>query len=208
VNPVTLLLIRHGQADATGRFCGRLDVPLTVAGQREARAAGDALSPLPVTAVYSSPLRRCRDTAEQIVQQGGLSLPRVRSALAERRFGSWEGVPLDGISDADRSRFWSERGFAPPGGESMAALEGRAGRALGDIADKHQGELVAVVGHGGLFLAALARWLRLDVPSAMRLELSTGRGTLVQCFADGGIRLAATNLPPIAWGEAWESLQS
>ena len=62
----TLLLIRHAMhTDYGERFTGRAaGVPLSAAGQRQARLLGDRLSEEPIAAVYASPRERARATAE------------------------------------------------------------------------------------------------------------------------------------------------
>ena len=85
-----LLLVRHATAEGNGRFQGRLDVPLSSAGRRELRLLCEKCSRYPVRAVYSSDLRRARQTADAIARNLGLDVD-IRPELREINFGQWEG---------------------------------------------------------------------------------------------------------------------
>jgi len=66
---------------------------------------------------------------------------------------------------------------------------------------------VVVVTHGGPIRVLLGAWLGLDMAGMLRLDLDTGHGTLLQQFADGGVRVVGINLPPSAWSGRLHSLQ-
>lgn len=204
-HPTILWLIRHGEADAAGRFCGRTDVPLTERGRAQAEAAARALAPIPLGAVYAGDRARARDTAAPIAARLGLEA-RTVPALGERDFGAWEGRPVDALArDApgDLARLWGDPAFAPPGGESFEALAARVLPAVDAILARHPGEAVALVGHGGPHRAVLGRVLGLGPPALLALALDPGHAAVVRRFADGGAEVAALNLPPGGWADAW-----
>ena len=84
--------VRHGETEtnAAGLIAGSLDVVLTARGREQAFAAGEALSSEPITAIYVSPLKRARETAEPIAARFHLPLI-ILDDLAERRWGALEG---------------------------------------------------------------------------------------------------------------------
>jgi probable phosphomutase (TIGR03848 family) len=123
----TVLLLRHGRttANATGELAGRLPVELDDTGRAQAARAGERLRALPLAAVVSSPLIRCRTTV-------GLALPgvpvTVDDGLIECGYGDWEGKPL---KDLAKDPLWPVVQQHPsaavfPGGEAMAAMAARA----------------------------------------------------------------------------------
>jgi probable phosphomutase (TIGR03848 family) len=123
----TVLLMRHGRttANATGELAGRLPVPLDDTGRDQAARAGERLRALPLAAVVSSPLVRCRTTVE-------LALPgvdvQVDEGLTECGYGAWEGRLLKELA---KEPLWSVVQQHPsavtfPDGESMAAMSARA----------------------------------------------------------------------------------
>jgi probable phosphoglycerate mutase len=92
--------LRHGETEANvaGLITGTLDVDLTAQGRAQALGAAQTLAREPITAVYSSPLRRASDTAQPIAK--ALRLPvKVIDELAERRRGELEGQPRVMLSD-------------------------------------------------------------------------------------------------------------
>lgn len=208
VSPTTFLLVRHGDAGTHGTFCGRRNPPLSRAGLAQARLAARAARHLPVTILYSSDLSRCRDTARPIGRARGCRV-RVLPTLRERRFGDWEGCsPALLASECPEAlaRLWNDPNFAPRGGESLSALERRVFGVFGRLARHHPGAALAVVAHGGVHRALLRYVCGMSTTGAVRTELAYGHGTLLQWFPDGGLRVAAVNLPPEAWSAAWNAL--
>jgi alpha-ribazole phosphatase/probable phosphoglycerate mutase len=180
VNGVTrLLLIRHAQPreEARGRCYGRLEVDLSVRGQRHARLIARTLHRIPLAAVYTSPSRRAIDTATPLAAIHQLE-PIVDEALGEVDFGDLEGCSFEEIERTHPQlyRHWMETPTRVrfPGGESYPRLRARALTALEAIRARHRGETVAVVSHGGVLRAILAECLSLPDEAIFRLELSYG----------------------------------
>lgn len=149
-----LFLVRHGATlwNDAGRFMGQTDIPLSPLGQKQAQAVASRLAGLGLAAVYSSDLARARETAAAIARMSGLSVildPRLREVDG----GAWAGLSLADArrQDADLFRRWMEdpMGVPLPGGESYAAVMTRAWAATQEILERHRGQKVAIVGHGG-----------------------------------------------------------
>lgn len=207
--PTTLLLVRHGESQGGDHFCGRVDVPLTPNGLIEAHWAGRALRSVtrivPIDALYASPLQRARDTAA-IMGKAVRRPVRIRSGLVERHFGAWDGRPIVDIPTTELARLWADNRFAPPGGESVAALTRRVSCAVNRMVANHTGATVVMVAHGGVIRALLGSWLGLDIQGMLRLDIGTGRGTLLQRFSDAETRVAGINLPHAAWTDGLRAL--
>lgn len=192
----TCLLVRHGQSEANvgGTLAGHLDVPLTEAGIGQARRVAMALVDVPLVQVIASPLRRCRATAEEICaprpQSCGLI---VDDAFAEVRYGAWTGRRLKDLATEDLWRTIqstpSQVTFpADPGGEhaheSMSAMAERVwagweswGRT---IAEEHgQNAMWAVVSHGDVIKALLARALGLELDAFQSIVIDPGSVSLI-----------------------------
>jgi broad specificity phosphatase PhoE len=134
----TLLLVRHGETDwnAEGRLQGHTDRPLNEYGRRQARALAERLAGDDISAVYASDLSRARETAEILAAPLGLPVV-LEPGLRERNWGSWEG--LTG-SERDRVEYV---------GEAPEEHAERVLAAVRAIADRHVGEKIVVVTHGG-----------------------------------------------------------
>lgn len=126
-----MYLIRHGQTDWNdeGRYQGRTDSTLDAIGQAQAARLAAALSRALLTAVYTSALSRARATAEAIAAPHALPIIVVEQ-LGEVALGAWEGMTAAEIREQFGpdvlDRRLEDPHFAPPGGETLAALQARA----------------------------------------------------------------------------------
>ena len=175
--------VRHGETawNAQSRLQGHLDIDLNDLGRWQAQRVGLALADSGISTIYCSDLRRAHDTAlaisRAISQHSGIAPSdlRLEPGLRERSFGSFEGLTYEQVStlhpeDALR---WKQRDpdWAPPGGESPAALHQRIATTLHAIAAQHPGEHIALVSHGGVLdmLYRLATGQALNAPRTWEL---------------------------------------
>ena len=179
VAPVRLFFFRHGEvANAhEKRYNGQTDVALSTRGEAQSAAMPGRLAPFldskPPVAVYCSDLARSRRGAEHVASAYGL-MPIVEPGLRERSFGHWEGLTWDEI----QTRYPDEwagymadiPGYTPPGGESFAAMSTRVLDAVQMIAQRHPGEPVAMVIHGGVNRIILCHALGLDLAYIFRID--------------------------------------
>lgn len=150
---MTVYLIRHGQTrgNLERRYIGSTDQPLCPQGRK---ALGGRRAPT-VGAVYVSPLRRCRETAELLYPD----MPQVVvEDLREWSFGAFEGHTYEELKDDPAYQAWLDTAgtSAPPGGESKAEVVRRVAAAFRSIAARHGAEdAIALVVHGGTIMALL-----------------------------------------------------
>lgn len=133
----TVLLVRHGRTDANnaGVLAGWTpQVHLDETGRGQAAELADRLARVPLAAVVSSPLQRCKETASAI--RAGRDGVRVRTdkRFGEVRYGEWEGRKLDQLA---KEPLWKTVQAHPsaarfPGGESLRELQARAVAAVRD----------------------------------------------------------------------------
>ena len=153
--------IRHGESvsnAASGRDLSDADGDrLTERGHEQAALAAKHLGNLGIERLWSSPLRRARETAAPIAGELGLEI-EIHTDLAELR----EGEDHYGLSgEEQRLQRWSERmaahpddpTVAPPGGESFADMVARVER-VKELLLAHDGQRVLAVSHG-IFLRFL-----------------------------------------------------
>lgn len=149
-----LWLVRHGEStwNALGLCQGQSDIArLTSRGHRQALRAMEAVEHNEIELVYSSDLRRARETAS--VLAAGLRCEVVTDErLRERCFGEAEGSPFKAIApewSGIRHQRVVDIDARPTGGESLRDLHARCTDFLGWLARQgHRGD-VAVVAHGG-----------------------------------------------------------
>jgi broad specificity phosphatase PhoE len=152
--PTRVMVIRHGQStwNASGRWQGHADAPLSGLGTAQATSAAAAVPP--VEAIWSSDLERARATAAII--GGALGLPvQVDPRLRERNAGAWTGLTRAQI-ETGWPRYLGQH-KRPAGFEDDEAVLARVLSALSDVQRSHPGGEVLVVTHGGV-LRALERY--------------------------------------------------
>jgi probable phosphomutase (TIGR03848 family) len=187
----TVILVRHGRttANASGTLAGRLPgVKLDDTGTTQAERAGARLAGVPLAAVVSSPLERCRQTARAIVRAQGGS-PRVSTdrGITECDYGEWQGRPLKELA---REKLWSTVQTQPsaaafPGGESMAGMQARAVTAVRrhDAAFEEEhgpGAVWVAVSHGDVIKSVLADALGMHLDLFQRLHVDPASISIVR----------------------------
>jgi alpha-ribazole phosphatase len=176
-----LVLIRHAQPedDARGRCYGRLDVGLSPSGAKAAERLAGSLRDLSLDAVYSSPRRRAVQTAQL------LGAPHVDERFGELDFGELEGKTYEEVEreHPELFRHWmkSPTEVRFPGGESWADLRARVDAGVADVLSS-SGETVAVVTHGGVVRAVLARVLGLPDERVFAFDVGYARVSVVDWF--------------------------
>ena len=155
----TFILARHGETDwnRENRFQGHADPPLNDRGRDQARALADVLADDPPVAVYSSPLRRARETASVVGERLGLPLETLE-ALREIDVGEWMGLTRAEAEERYPDDFerWRNFGQGWQHGETYEQLSERVIPALLALARRHPDGRVLVVTHGGPIRAAEA----------------------------------------------------
>lgn len=203
-----LLLVRHGEtlANRELRHVGSLDEPLSDVGRRQAERLAEALAPLPLAAVYASPLSRAAETGRRI--GGRLELPvRSEPRLAEQCFGTWEGLTraeIVGRGDGEVLRRWeADAAVPPPDGEPLAAVGERVLGLVGELAARHAGEWVALVSHVGPIKALVCAALGVPLETARRMFLDPGTVSVVDWSGVPMVRLFNAHGPLDLAGARW-----
>jgi probable phosphomutase (TIGR03848 family) len=186
-----LLLIRHALNDWVGkRVAGWTPgVSLNEEGREQAARLAEALEPVPLEAVYSSPLERAVETAEPIASSHSLTM-EIRDSIGESRYGELEGKPIEDILKDDLWEKWrlnpSRTRF--PGAETTYEVQVRVVEQLEHILEDHPKGNVAVVTHADPIRVAVARYVGLPLDLLGRLWVSPASVTVVR-FDEWGPRL-------------------
>ncbi len=174
--PPILFLIRHGRSDRTSDDLidtprgKQWDPPLDDLGREQAALLARRLRLMePPVALYSSPLRRARETAAPAAEVWGLDV-RIEDDLMEAHIGQWENTDFEDILASDPEimhLFRSQRAIwsRAPGGESWPVFRTRVHDAIESILARHPSGDLAVVAHGGVINAYL--WALVQVENEM-----------------------------------------
>lgn len=164
-----LYLLRHGQTEFSraNAFCGSgLDPELTADGVEMAEAFASAYQALKWEAIYASPLRRTRATAQPLCEALGMA-PELRDDLKEIGYGQWEGKNIETVSTEfhdDHLRWTADPAWYPPtGGEPAVAIAQRVMRVVEEIKSRRTGGNVLIVSHKATIRILLCALLGIDV---------------------------------------------
>lgn len=160
---VEIVLVRHGATDwnLQGRCQGSSDRDLSEAGIRQAGQIADVLGNEEFSAIYSSHLRRARQTAELISRPHNLPV-LIEEDLRELDHGELEGLTFNEIKTryADFLIRWRSEPaeIRVPGGERLADVAERAWSSLSAMAQRHaHAERILVVSHNFPILGIVCR---------------------------------------------------
>ncbi len=155
-----LYVTRHGQTEwnQQRRAQGHLNSPLTELGKAQASRLAERLKPIHFDAVYTSTLGRTMQTAKIALGERAIEIEQSEQ-LKELFFGDWEGVTFTEIEARDPEHFhnlWHRPDiYDPPTGEKITDLIVRIKREFEAIAERHLGETVFIVVHGGVIKALM-----------------------------------------------------
>ena len=191
---MTLLLLRHGESEGNvqRRIQGWAEYELTELGREQAEAAGRHLAGSGASALYSSPLRRARGTAEIVGARLGLAVVDLPD-LREYRFGEADGLLW---REAQRrfglvGRDWGSGRV--PGEEGMPAFRDRVARQLEELAQRHAEEVAIAVTHGGVLGAFAARLMGLEDGAYAQIYAANCGLTTVRSGMDGHTAIEVLN---------------
>jgi broad specificity phosphatase PhoE len=170
-----IVLVRHGRtaANADGLLLGRADPPLDPEGVRQAASLSRACASLDVVRVVTSPLGRCRQTAEAIAAGLPGRAVDVDERWIELDYGSLDGVPAGDVGAETWATWRSDVTWAPAGGESLSALGTRVRSACVALEAEARDRDVVVVSHVSPIKAAVAWALGVGDEVAWRMWLAT-----------------------------------
>ncbi len=207
----TVILVRHGRtsANAAGTLAGRMrGVRLDDVGAEQAARTAERLATVPLAAVVTSPLERCRDTARAIARAQAAG-PRVVSdkGITECDYGEWQGRALKELA---REKLWATVQTQPsaatfPGGESLAAMQARAVTAVrrrdAAVESEHgAGAVWVAVTHGDIVKAVLADALGMHLDLFQRLHVDPASVSVVRYTGTRPFVLATnTHAGDLSW---------
>lgn len=201
--PTTVLLVRHGRTPTTGQVLpGRArGLHLSDEGKAQAERAAQRIAALTrpkskgVTAVYSSPMERARETATPLAKLLGLKVQQHKG-LIEADFGTWTGRNLSELSKLPE---WTQvqrypSGFRFPGGESFSEMQTRMTGAIAELVQKHPGEIIMCASHADTIKAAVAAAMGSHLDLFQRIVIGPCSITAITYTHSGPIVLAVNSM--------------
>jgi probable phosphomutase (TIGR03848 family) len=187
----TVILVRHGRttANASGVLAGRTaGVRLDDTGVIQADRTAERLAVVPLVAVVTSPLERCRQTARAILKaQEGAPVTATERGITECDYGAWQGRKLRELA---KEPLWKTVQTQPsaaafPDGESLSAMQARAVSAVRRLDARYEEELGpgavwVAVSHGDIIKSLLADALGMHLDLFQRLQVDPASVSIVR----------------------------
>jgi len=206
-----LLLVRHGHTPTAGKVLTGWErgIHLTAQGREQADALARRLEEVPIDAIYSSPLERCRETAAPLSRTRGVAT-QVHRGLIETGYGEWTGRSIRQLT---RTRLWRTLQRTPsairfPGGETLRDVQARALDAVETITDSHPRGTVVVVTHADVVRLLLAHFAGVHIDlferfvvepaSVSAVALDEGRAAILKVNDTGDLGSLAPRPRPRA----------
>ncbi|MBL1093866.1 MULTISPECIES: histidine phosphatase family protein [Streptomyces] len=186
----TLILVRHGRstANTAGVLAGRAPgVALDERGAAQSAALPARLAQVPLAALVSSPLQRCRETmAPLLAARPGITL-HIEDRISECDYGDWSGRKLAELTDEPLMEAVQQHpsSAAFPGGESMRAMQARAVDAVRDwnarVEQTHGAEAAyAMCSHGDIIKSLVADALGMHLDLFQRISVEPCSLTVIR----------------------------
>ncbi len=193
-----LVMVRHGETEwnKLGKFLGHHDVSLNDRGLSQAKETARAVTDWKHKAVYSSPLRRTMQVAQEISRLSGMPVSPV-PGLMELSLGELEGVTGDEMRSGWPEVYdaWRDdpAGVVMPGGESLAELQERAWNSLVELEEARvEDEYLILVSHNFTIRAIIGRLLGMPLANFHRMSLSLSSICVIES-SQWGRRLVSYN---------------
>ena len=201
-----VLWIRHAENDwvGTNRLAGRTNgVHLNDRGREQSTKLAELLKHHPISAIYSSPLERCLQTAEPVAAALGQQV-HPEPGILEVDYGEWQGGDLKELSKLPE---WQSvqhfpSSFRFPGGETLHQTQSRAVWTVDRLVQAHPNQLVALFSHGDVIRTTLAHYMGTPIDLFQRIVINTASISAL-AFYNGRPLVLFTNytadLPKFEW---------
>lgn len=197
-SPTKFFLIRHGEVANNADKCynGHNDVDLSAEGLSQMEAIADRLKTEPIKAVYCSDLIRTVKGGRIIAEKHSLKIISLQK-LRELNYGRWDGKKLDDIKRLYpkelKARYDDIVNYRIQGGETLIELNNRILQVIKDIINKHKGESIAVVSHGGVNRIILLWALNIDLKNFHRIQQNYASLNIVNFYDNGNVIVELMN---------------
>jgi len=182
----TVLLLRHGLTALTGPILSGWTpgLHLDERGRAQVASLGERIRAVPLAAIVSSPLERCRETAEAVIAGRQPAPPlHVDERLGEVHYGSWTGRPFTELTKDPLWRVVQAHPSAAvfPDGEGLAAMAARAAQAVRDWNERLGPDATyALVSHADVIKSLIADALGLHLDGYQRIMVDPASLSVIQ----------------------------
>lgn len=187
-----LYLVRHGETNENknSRFCGWNDVALNDTGRGQAKKLQEAFRSIKLDVVYTSSLKRTKETASFIKGDINHPIHHIES-LRELHFGKAEGLTIDEIKKCYPEVYEGlEKDYTKakfPEGESLEDMHQRVATAIDEISQRHADKSVLIVAHSGVIRSIVAHLITGDIKYHWNFKIDYCSITIIERQGDFSI---------------------
>ncbi len=184
----TIFLVRHASHGRPGVLCGRLPgVSLSEYGRAQAATLAERMAQERITAVLTSPMLRCRETASCIAATIS-QVPVVTEGWNEIDFGGWSGQSFETLKGDPDWQHWNEaRDTArTPAGVSVRSVQTGVVAEIEAIQGRHGGGRIAVVSHSEIIKAAVSFYLGIPLRNYASFDIDPASFSTLALWPGGG----------------------
>ena len=200
---MVIYIIRHGETDWNIKrlLQGTTDIPLNQNGIEVAELTSEGLQDVPFDMIFTSPLKRARQTAEILRRER--KIPVIEEErLKEISFGPYEGYCCSregyNIPDPDFLKFFEKPGdYVPPqGGETIAKLCARTTEFLTELAENpdYREKTILLSGHGAVVKGLLSSLTISDLNDFWNGGVHKNCGVTILDVEEGNISIRQENV--------------
>jgi len=193
-----IILVRHGECEGNikGVFRGRTDFPLNEKGLVQAQDLAQELKSFPIKYIYTSPLSRARQTAEEIARQCRIEV-KVEEQFNNIELGSWEGRFKKEIAELYPKEWelWANNPekLKVRDMETLYNVQRRAKVCLDNLVSQHNGDTLAVITHRAVLKPLIAACLNIASPYFWKIHFDTASYSLLSHKEGRGYCLVQLN---------------
>lgn len=187
-----IIFVRHGQTtwNLELKYQGHTDTDLSPLGIEQAKLVANRLAQEKIAAVYASDLSRAFETAEHIAVRHGVPVFQMPD-LREIKFGEWEGLTYEAIKAKwpeliDNFLLKADE-IEIPGGETFTQLKERVSLAIQHMTDRHAGQTIAVVSHGGTIRTILCAALNVPLNYVWNIRQDNTAVNIIEYYKERSI---------------------
>ncbi|MBN2543754.1 histidine phosphatase family protein [bacterium] len=192
------ILVRHGETEwnKQGVFRGRKDLALNENGIQQAKALSQWLANEKIDAVFSSPLKRAIQTAEQIASPRNLEV-KIEENFNNIELGEWQGEPKTGIKDKypEEWNLWinDTENWKVKGSETLQDIRDRAIPAVQKLTEEYTGKTVVIVSHRSVLKLLITTLIGIESGGFWNVYLDNASYSILEYDPNSGFVLTLMN---------------
>jgi len=193
-----VIFVRHGECEGNikGLFRGRTDFPLNQRGTVQAQDLGQDLTNFSINNIYSSPLKRAKQTAEEIGKKCSVKI-NIEKSFNNMEMGTWEGLKKTKIAEEypEEWQLWmnNPETLKIDGMETLCIVQKRAKECLDELVLENKDKTLVIVSHRAVLKPLIAACLNILPPYFWKVHLDTASYSLLSYRKGKGYCLIQLN---------------